>query len=53
MPNCQQQRSKPQLWLIKLIGVLVPRRLRSDWRQEWEVELRSCETLNAFEDYHG
>jgi macrolide transport system ATP-binding/permease protein len=27
-------------WLISLIGVLVPRRLRADWRQEWEAELQ-------------
>src|SRR5262245_42264189 len=27
------------LWLIRLIGALVPRRLRADWRQEWEAEL--------------
>jgi len=27
------------LWLIRLIGVIVPRRLRADWRQEWESEL--------------
>ena len=33
------------LWLITLIGVIVPRRLRSDWRQEWEAELRYRETL--------
>jgi len=26
------------LWLIRTIGVLVPRRLRSDWRQEWEAD---------------
>jgi putative ABC transport system permease protein len=36
---------KPHLWLIKFIGVLVPRRLRADWRQEWEAELRYRETL--------
>src|SRR5499426_369693 len=36
---------KPHLWLIKFIGVLVPRRLRADWRQEWEAELRSRESL--------
>jgi len=24
------------LWLISLIGVIVPRRLRGDWRQEWQ-----------------
>src|ERR1051325_5599503 len=32
-------------WLIALVGVLVPRRLRADWRQEWEAELRYREVL--------
>ena len=36
---------KPHLWLIQCIGVLVPRRLRADWRQEWEAELRYREML--------
>src|SRR5262245_14115088 len=27
------------LWLIRLIGVIVPRRLRANWRREWEAEL--------------
>src|SRR5499426_3363005 len=35
------------LWLIRIIGVIVPRRLRADWRQEWETELRYRETLLA------
>jgi putative ABC transport system permease protein len=35
------------LWLIKFIGLIVPRRLRADWRQEWEAELRSREALLA------
>ncbi|MGH9848742.1 MAG: ABC transporter permease [Blastocatellia bacterium] len=35
------------LWLIRLVGVIVPRRLRADWRQEWEAELRYRETLLA------
>jgi putative ABC transport system permease protein len=35
------------LWLIKFIGLIVPRRLRADWRQEWEAELRSREMLLA------
>jgi predicted permease len=35
------------LWLICLIGVLVPRRLRADWRQEWEAELQYREELLA------
>ncbi len=35
------------LWLIALIGVIVPRRLRADWRQEWEAELQYREMLLA------
>jgi putative ABC transport system permease protein len=38
---------RPHLWLIALIGVIVPRRLRADWRQEWEAELRYRERLLA------
>jgi putative ABC transport system permease protein len=36
---------RPHLWLIKLIGLVVPRRLRSDWRQEWEAELQHREAM--------
>jgi putative ABC transport system permease protein len=36
---------RPWLWLVRLIGVIVPRRLRADWRQEWEAELQYRETL--------
>jgi predicted permease len=35
------------LRLIGLIGVIVPRRVRGDWRQEWEAELRCREALLA------
>src|SRR2546428_1846816 len=35
------------LWLIRVSGVIVPRRLRADWRQEWEAELQYRETLLA------
>ena len=35
------------LWLIAIVGVIVPRRLRADWRQEWEAELRYREELLA------
>ena len=31
-------RARPYLWLIGFVGVPVPRRLRADWRQEWEAE---------------
>lgn len=39
--------SKSHRWLIRIIGVLVPRRLRAAWRQEWEAELRYREALLA------
>src|SRR5262245_43532086 len=35
------------LWLIRMIGVIVPRRLRADWRREWEAELRHREEMLA------
>jgi predicted permease len=39
--------ARPWLWLVRLIGVIVPRRLRADWRQEWEAELHYREALLA------
>jgi putative ABC transport system permease protein len=39
--------SKTHLWLIRVAGVIVPRRLRADWRREWEAELRCREELLA------
>src|SRR5688572_21544987 len=36
---------RPWLWLVRLIGVIVPRRLRAGWRQEWEAELVYRESL--------
>jgi predicted permease len=36
---------RPYLWLITLVSVIVPGRFRSDWRQEWESELRHRESL--------
>src|SRR5712692_4460615 len=38
---------KAYLSLIRLAGVIVPRRLRADWKQEWEAELRYRELLLA------
>jgi predicted permease len=43
----QKTRFRFWLWLIALVGVIVPRRLRADWRHEWEAELRYRETLLA------
>jgi predicted permease len=36
----KQRFSRPYFLLIRFIGVIVPRRLRGEWRQEWEAELR-------------
>jgi putative ABC transport system permease protein len=38
---------RPHLRLIAFVGLFVPRRLRADWRQEWEAELRCREALLA------
>jgi predicted permease len=35
------------LWFIRIVGVIVPRRLRAGWRQEWEAELRHREAMLA------
>ena len=43
----QNKRRKLHLWLIRFVGLIVPARLRADWRQEWEAELRYRETLLA------
>src|SRR5215475_13258894 len=40
-----EEKMRPHLWLIQFIGLIVPRRLRADWRLEWEAELRCRETL--------
>ncbi len=48
--------SKLPFWLVKLIGAIVPRRLRADWRQEWEAELQySEESLTQWDrlDWRG
>jgi predicted permease len=42
-----QRRLRPDRWLIALVGVIVPRRLRADWRREWEAELQYREALLA------
>jgi putative ABC transport system permease protein len=49
----QKTRFRFWTWLIRLIGVIVPRRLRADWRQEWEAELRHREAMLAEWDRLG
>ena len=43
LSRCKQWFARPHLRLIALVGLIVPRRLRADWRQEWETELRHRE----------
>jgi predicted permease len=43
----QKVRLKPHLWMIRLIGVIVPRRFRARWHQEWAAELEYREELLA------
>ena len=48
MLNRKQPRfSNASFWLIRLIGVIVPRRFRTRFRQEWEAELEYREALLA------
>ncbi|HZM88828.1 MAG TPA: ABC transporter permease [Blastocatellia bacterium] len=46
-PRLERTRFRFWHWLIRIVGVIVPRRLRADWRQEWEAELRHRELLLA------
>ena len=41
----QTTRFRFWLWLIRIIGVIVPRRIRADWQHEWEAELQHRELL--------
>jgi putative ABC transport system permease protein len=45
LTGCKRLFTRPHLRLIALVGVIVPRRLRADWRQEWEAELRYREMM--------
>jgi predicted permease len=47
MKKSEKTRQFSVIWLIRAIGVIVPRRLRADWRQEWEAELQYRESLLA------
>jgi predicted permease len=47
LEGSQTRRFRFWLWLIFLIGILVPKRLRADWKQEWKAELQYREALLA------
>jgi predicted permease len=41
------RRIRPHLWLVSLISRMVPRRFRSDWKEEWKAELVHRESVLA------
>ncbi len=43
----EKQHVRLHVWLIRFIGVIVPRRFRARFRQEWEAELEFREALLA------
>jgi putative ABC transport system permease protein len=43
----QQAHLRLILWMIRTVGVIVPRRLRADWKVEWEAELCRRELMLA------
>jgi hypothetical protein len=43
--RCKRLFTQPHLRLIAFVGVIVPRQLRANWRQEWEAELQYREDL--------
>src|SRR5262245_15174481 len=45
--STQTTRFRLGRWLIRFIGVIVPRRFRARFRQEWEAELEYREALLA------
>jgi predicted permease len=47
MPPATQTRLRPYVRLITYVGVIVPRRLRAEWKQEWLAELLFRERLLA------
>src|SRR4030095_9540365 len=47
MSTKRRNSSRLPIFLVNAIGIVVPRRLRADWKQEWEAELRYRELLLA------
>jgi predicted permease len=44
-PAIRKKRFRPYFWLIAMVSLIVPRRLRSQWRREWQAELQHRESL--------
>ena len=40
-------RFRPHRWFIRIVSAIVPKRLRADWRREWEAELQHQEEQSS------
>lgn len=47
LSRCRRLLSKPHLLVIAIVAAIVPRRLRAEWREEWEAELYCRERRRA------
>jgi putative ABC transport system permease protein len=41
MRRNRRRAGRPDLWMIRLLSLIVPRRLRVEWKEEWEAELEN------------
>jgi predicted permease len=53
LSRCRRLLSKPHILVIAIVAVIVPRRLRAGWREEWEAELQCRERRLADWDRLG
>lgn len=40
-------RFRPHRWFIRIVSAIVPKRMRADWRREWEAELEHQEAQSS------
>jgi hypothetical protein len=40
-------RFRPHRWIIRIVRAFVPKRLRAEWRHEWEAELEYQEAQST------
>lgn len=41
MRRKRRRAGRPDLWMIRFLSLIVPRRLRVEWKEEWEAELEN------------
>lgn len=42
-----EPRLRPHRWIIRLVSACIPKRLRAEWRREWEAELEHQEAQST------